>query len=91
MYKLNELEQYKRKENIRIHGILESGDNTDNGIVTLLNFAQEINIHLEQNNIQRVHRIVKIRSSKKRPIIVCFCSMKKRNEFMFGKAKLKIN
>ena len=48
-----------------------------------------MNIQLEENDIQRVHHIGKKPLSKKRPIIARVYSMKKRNEFMIGKAKLK--
>ena len=39
------------RENIRIHGIPEIGDNKDDDLETLLNIAQETNIHLKENDI----------------------------------------
>ena len=47
-----------------------------------------MNIHLKENNIRRINHFGKKQLSKI-TIIARFYSTKKRNEFMFGKIKLK--
>ena len=70
--KIDDLEQYTRRTNIRILGIPEDNDkgpeNTDD---LAINFcAQELGINLSHEDISRSHRVGK-RSAKPRPIIVC--------------------
>ena len=93
-YKLDELEQYGRRENLRIHGIQESPNNKDDGKNIVLNIAKILNMELNENKIQRVHRLGKKKKSptaRPRPIIARFVSYKNRNEFLYAKKKLKEN
>jgi len=55
--------------------------------------AAALGIQLKDSDIQRAHRIGRKKTSKHkpRPIIVCFVSYKKRNQFLCEKAKLKNN
>ena len=89
-FKLDELEQYGRRENIRIHNISES-ENED-GADVLFKVADALEIELDERDIQRVHRIGAKKTSKNakpRPVIARFVSFQKRNQFLFGKSKLK--
>jgi len=87
---LDALEQYNRRENIRIHGVSEES-NVDDGEKVISNVAKALNIELEDRDIQRAHRLGKRKSinAKPRPVIVRFASYKKRNEFLYSKSKLK--
>ena len=53
--------------------------------------ADELEIDLEVNEIQRVHRLGQKRRNNEnpRPIIAGFVSYKKRNEFLTNKRELK--
>ena len=89
---LDDLEQYGRRENIRIHNVAESTSAKDDGEDVLFKVADALKIKLAEYDIQRVHRIgVKktSRNAKPRPVIVRFVSYQKRNEFLFEKSKLK--
>ena len=55
MFKLDKLGQYGRRENIRIHGVLESFDTKDDGEFVVLNIANELNIKIKTEDIQRAH------------------------------------
>jgi len=57
----------------------------------LFKIADELEIDLEDNEIQRVHRIGQKRRSNEnpRPIIARFVSFKQRNEFLTSKRELK--
>ena len=90
-YQYDALEQYGRRENIRIHGITVKRDNKDDGEEVLKEIANTLNIELDDCAIQRAHRLGKkrINQSKPRPIIARFLSYKKRNEFLFSKSNLK--
>ena len=92
IYKIDELDQYNRRENLRIHGIQENDSNRDDGEEVVMKIAEELNIGITALDIQRAHRLGKRNSNsvaKPRPIIVRFISYKKRNEFMYAKSKLK--
>ena len=87
------MEQYSRRENIRIYGIPESNshNNRDDGETSLLKIATAVQIDLEPKDIQ-IHRLGKRKystSAKPRPIIARFISYKKRNQFLYSKSKLK--
>ena len=91
-YALDSLEQYSRRENIRIYGVPEDNSNKDDGEKKLFEIANALNINLNENDLQRVHRIGKKKNSsgtKPRSIIARFSSYKKRNEFLYSKSKLK--
>ena len=90
--KLDDIEQYGKRENIRIHNVAESTSAKDDGEDVLFKVADALKIELADYDIQRVHRIgVKktSRNAKPRPVIVRFVSYQKRNEFLFEKSKLK--
>ena len=90
--KLDDLEQYGRRENIRIHNVAESTSAKDDGEDVLFKVADALKIELAEYDIQRVHRIgikTTSRNAKPRPVIVQFVSYQKRNEFLCEKSKLK--
>ena len=90
-FKLDSLEQYGRRENLRLHNILEVPGNKDDGETEIIKVAKELNVKLESKDIQRAHRLGKKKPSaeKPRPIIVRFTSYKKRNEIIHAKRNLK--
>ena len=61
IFHTDNLEQYSRRENIRIYGIPESNshNNRDDGETSLLKIATALQIDLESKDIQRVHRLGK--------------------------------
>ena len=94
IFHTDNLEQYSRRENIRIYGIPEpnSHNNRDDGETSLLKITTALQIDLEPKDIQRVYRLGKRKystSTKPRPIIAHFISYKKRNQFLYSKSKLK--
>ena len=74
LYKIDDLEQYGRRENMRIHGIPESTDSIDDdGEKVILKMAKDLNIELKDSDIQRAHRLGTKRihpNSLPRPIII---------------------
>ena len=93
LYKIDDLEQYGRRENMRIHGISESTDSVnDDGEKVILKMAKDLNIELKDSDIQRAHRLGRKRVNpnfRPRSIIIRFVSFKKRNEFFIAKSKLR--
>ena len=91
MFKLDELDQYGRRENIRIRGVPESFDAKDDGEFVVLNIASELNIKIKTEDIQSAHRLGRIRpnASKPRPVLIRLISYKMRNELLYSKFKLK--
>ena len=91
MFRLDEFEQYGRRENIRIHGIPESNNSADDGEKILRTIAEELHIELNDLDIQRVHlpgRKKKSTQAKPRTTTARFVSYRKRNQFMYANSKL---
>ena len=93
LYKIDNLEQYGRRENMRIHRIPESTDSVDDdGEKVILKMEKDWNIELKDSDIQRAHRLGRKRinpNSRPRPIIIGFVCFEKRNELFFAKSKLR--
>ena len=100
IYKQDELEQYNRRENLRIYGVPDSNSRKDDGESVLFDIADKLGIELDEWDIQKAHRLGKkpkhnpnaqevSTTRKARPIIARFVNYKKRNEFVYAKSKLK--
>lgn len=84
--RLDEREQYSRRNNLRIFGVTETEhENTDNLVVKV---AKDIGVTLDGHNIDRSHRIGKP-GPKPRPIIVKFIGYHARKEMFSAKKALK--
>ena len=55
----DDLDQYNRRENIRIYGVPEISGKKDDGEDVLFQIAEELNIELDEWDIQRCHRLGK--------------------------------
>lgn len=85
--RLNELEQYSRKNCVVINGVKESSDENVVGLV--IEIARLIGVTVNAEDIDNAHRMGKAHQSqssrgrqfKPRPIIVKFVSFRKRSEF----------
>ena len=65
IFQLDRQEQYIRRENILIYGIEEDkGDNDEEEEVLIL-IADELEIDLQPNDIQRVHRLGQKKETRK--------------------------
>ena len=87
-YRLDNLEQYRRRENLRLHNVPDSLTNGDNAEAEAIKIANAINISLNKAGNQRAHCLDK-RNGKSCPIIVRFQSYKKRNDFLQDRLNLK--
>ena len=94
-FKVDELEQHGRRENIRILGAAERTDERDGGEEVVTKVAEALNVELNPElDIQRVHRLgnkKKGPKAKPRPVIVRFASYRKRMKFIYKKSKLKVH
>lgn len=69
------LEQYSRRNNVRIFGIPETFDgNTENNIILLCN--EQLKISIQSSDIESCHRTSQKLYGKMRPVIVKFTSYK---------------
>jgi len=73
VFQLHRQYQYIRRENILIYGVEENKEDNDDGEKVLFKIADELEIDLEDNEIQRVHRLGQKRRNNEnpRPIIAC--------------------
>ena len=83
------LEQYGRRENLRIYNVPESNSNIDDGEEMAFHIAKEMNVNLTDMEVQRAHRLGRKRNGKPRPIIVKVMCYKKRSQFISSKKKPK--
>ena len=86
-------EQYIRRENILIYGVEENIEDNDDGEKVLFKIADKLEIDLEDNEIQRVHRLGQKRRNNEnpRPIIARFVSYKKETSFLLTNGNSKIS
>ena len=84
---VDHLEQYSRRENIRINGIPEASDteDTENVVVKL---SEALQVDIFRDNINRCHRVGR-RGDHPRPIICRFNTTKEKDRMMQAKRKLK--
>ena len=68
--KIDDLEQYTRRTNVRIFGIPESDNNEDTDDLAIKFLSSELGVQLSPNDISRSHRVGKRSTTKPRPIIV---------------------
>ena len=91
-YRLNELEQYSRKNNIRIFGLRDNNKTensyiTENRVIEL--FRNKLNVDISPRDIQVAHRIGKFSPDSDRAIIVQFVNKKAKMVVMANRKALK--
>ena len=88
---IDNLQQYSRRENIRIHRIPQSKGKKDDGEEVVIELAEKLGINMESYDIQRAHHMGRKRSprAKPHPIIARFVKYKHRTDVLFSKSKLK--
>lgn len=86
-YEHDKMEQYSRRENLRISGWEEEEDESEEVLeAKVIEHADTIGVKIEQDDISVVHRLGRPREGG-RPVIVRFCHRKKRNEIMQNEKK----
>lgn len=89
-YDTDKLEEYMRRDNVRLTGIDEDEDEDETILETkVINVAAEIGVELGPRDISIAHRLGKPETGKVRPIIVRLCHRKKKSELMKKKKELK--
>lgn len=85
----NDLEQYSRRNCVRIFGIPEHrGEDPDQLVINDV-FRKHLNLDISVANIERCHRVGKMASDKHRALIVKFCSYRVRRQVIASRRKLK--
>ncbi len=91
--KLNDLEQYTRRNSIRLFGISESKDKHENCDIIVTNLARDkLGVNIDVHEIDRSHRVGKKPNEpgkKPRPIIVKFATYRSRQKLIRNRRKLK--
>lgn len=88
-YDNDNLEQYMRRDNLRVFGIEEEDDENEEVLeAKLIGVAADMGVELESSDISVAHRTGKPGQGN-RPVIVRFSQRKKRNEVMSKKKELK--
>ena len=85
----DDLEQYTRRNSIRINGLPESeNEDCEDLVLSMLNSRMSLTPPLTMNHIDRVHRLGK-RGEKPRQIIVKFAMYHQRRRVMAKRASMK--
>ena len=91
VFQLDRQEKFIRRQHILIYGVEENKEDNDDGEKVLFKIADQLEIDIVDNEIQRVHRLGQKRRYNENPcpIIARFVSYEKRNEFFTNKRELK--
>lgn len=88
-YECDRLEQCQRSGNLRINGIEEENEESEETLVEkVVELAANMGVTLQTDDISVVHRVRKPRD-RERPVIVRFSRRKKRNAILHTKGELK--
>ena len=87
MYELDGLEQYTRRDNIKIAGIAE--DEGEDLAAKVMSIASDIGVPLSHQDLSAVHRVGKQKQGKPRPTICRFTSRMKKDDLVKNRKKLK--
>ena len=90
--KIDDLEQYSRRNCLLLHGVKEKTDeNTNEQLIETINKSINLDTPITSNDIDRSHRLgrPKTNTDRPRPIIIKFCSYQKRNSVFKNKRQLK--
>ena len=93
-YEIDRLEQYTRRESIRIAGLEEKDVETDAGLrAQIVQMAADMGVNLESSDISVCHRLGKKQTDhgrpKYRPVICKFISRNHKSAVISNKKKLK--
>ena len=88
-YENDSLEQYTRRDNLRIFGLEEEEDENENILeAKVIEVANDMGVNITQSDISIAHRLGKP-GNRSRTVIVRLCHRKKRNEILKKKKELK--
>lgn len=88
-YENDRLEQYMRRDNVRIAGLSEEEDENEEILqVKTIELAADMGVTVEPGDISTVHRVGRP-GDRSRTVVVRFCHRKKRNEVMDKKKELR--
>ena len=88
-YANDRLEQYTRRESVRIFGVRqENGETAEDVETKALRVIKDAGVEVSAEDIAAVHRVGR-RSDNARPVLVKFVSRRKRRELMTKKKVLK--
>jgi exosome complex exonuclease DIS3/RRP44 len=87
-YQHDEQEQYSRMNSLRISGLVEKRDeNLTERIVDMA--CDHLNVQIDEDDIDRIHRIGPVKPNVTRNIIVKFTSFQVRNKIFRARSNLK--
>ena len=84
--KCDDLEQYSRRSNLRIHGVPVSSSSTEESVIQIIH--EKLNIQLEPEAIDSCHPVGQARDGKQ-SIIIKFVSYRSKRRVMQQRGKLK--
>ena len=89
-FEIDRLEQYSRRENIRVFGVAETADELTNDITgCIVKVAADMGVAITERDISVSHRIGKKTGTKRRPIIAKFVRRDTKTAIMRNKRNLK--
>ena len=86
-YAHDNLEQYTRRENLRLSNIPEADD--ENLVQVIIDIGKELGVNIEPSCISAVHRLGVKRAGKVRQVLVRFVNRESRMQYITRRKELK--
>ena len=86
-FEIDRLEQYSRRENIRVFGVAETADESTNDVIVQV--AADMGVDITERDISVSHRIGKKTGTKPRAIIAKFVRCDTKTAIIRNKSNLK--
>ena len=83
---VDDMQQYNRRETIRVYGVQEAKSSKDDGETVTLNVAKILGVNLRPADIQRAHRLGKKKNVEKPAPLLFVLSLTKRGINFFTKS-----
>ena len=85
--RVDELEQYSRKNSVEIHGVpVHEGESCEEIVLAI---ASKVNVQIGSTDVEITHRLKRRPVNGSTPIVVKFVSHKKKKELLQARRKLK--
>ena len=85
--RLDEMEQYSRRDNVIVRGLKEDG--SENTTEKVCELAKEIGVKIEPKDVSTSHRVGMKKEDKPRPIVVKFVRRDTKTQMLIKKRALK--
>ena len=88
-FELDRLQQYSRRDNIRVYGIAEATDENENTNSVIVKVAKDMGVDISEHDLSVNHRLGRKAGTKPRPIIAKFVRRDTKTAIMRRKKNMR--